>query len=82
MRTRSALTWVATSALTLVASAGVVALVSHPSANRTPTTTTQGPARVATTVTAPPRPPTVQYGGDGAEGAGSYAPGPSYSSDN
>ena len=79
-RSRSALTWVATSALTLVAAGGVAMLASHgaatTTAHTTHTTTTLAPPVVAKPAS-PARPPIVVYHGDGAEGDGSYVPGAS-----
>ncbi|MDE2282263.1 MAG: hypothetical protein KGJ92_05775 [Actinomycetales bacterium] len=82
-RTRSALTWLVTSALTLAVAVGVVAATAHPSGTTgapSVVTSTTGPAATTTTPTPPSSPPTsppttiVRYGGDDGSSYGGSAP--------
>ena len=79
-RSRSLLSWVVTSAVTLVAGSGIVAVTSHPataprapSVASTPSTATTAPHPSATA------PPTtiVTYRGEGGDGGGDGANVPS-----
>jgi len=84
-RTRSAMTWVLTSALTLALGVGVVAIAARPSVPQsgpvsavTPSTSPQNQTTTAPSQTIPPT-TIVRYGGDDGS---SYGSGASFSGDN
>ncbi len=81
-RTRSALTWVATSVVTLVAAVAVVAATSHGPAPKTTVPPTTSAGAVSPTASPTPAPSfTVTHHDDGSDG--SYAPsGAPYGGDN
>ncbi len=76
-RTRSAMTWVLTSGLTLAFGVGVVAMTARPSVPQssrvTAVTPSTGPQNPTTTAPSPTIPPTtiVRYGGDDGSSYGS-----------
>ena len=78
-RTRSAMTWVLTSVLTLALGVGVVAVTARPSAPQsgrvsavTPSTSPENPTTTAPSQTIPPT-TIVRYGGDDGSSYGSSA---------
>lgn len=91
LRSRSLLSWAVTSAVTLAAGTGIVAVMSHPAAPpKTPSVASTPTTAVTTTPRAATTPPStiVTYHGEGGDsgGDGSYVPSggstPYYGGDN